>query len=72
MKGVIDRFEGNYAIVEMADRSVKNVLRSGLPFDVKEGDVIELDEHGVIMLDEDEAEARGKEIEKLMDDVWDD
>ena len=61
MKGVIDRFEGNYAVIEMADGTMKNILRAILPFDAKEGDVIELDEHGVIMIDEDETEDRKKD-----------
>ena len=72
MKGVIDRFEGDYAIIELSDRTIKNIRRSLLPYEAKEGDVIEMNEHGEVRIDEDETDDMKKEIEKLMDDVWGD
>lgn len=39
VRGVIDRFEGDYAVMEIAGR-MQNILRRELPADSREGDVL--------------------------------
>ncbi|SNS86002.1 Protein of unknown function [Anaerovirgula multivorans] len=66
MKVVIDRFEGNYAVVEMQDKSTVDMPKLLLPKEAKEGDIIE------IRIDTQETESRKKRVEKLMNDLWED
>ena len=68
MKGIIDRFEGNMAVVEI-DGRLQDIPRDQLPDKVKEGDVI-VEENGVYLIDEEETKRRRKEIEKLTKDLW--
>ncbi|MHB1651780.1 MAG: DUF3006 domain-containing protein [Desulfitobacteriaceae bacterium] len=69
MKGIIDRFEGNMAVVEMVGRKMQDIPRVKLPPDAKEGDVI-VEENGVYRIDEVETQRRREEIEKLSKDLW--
>ncbi len=41
MKGIIDRLEGDIAVVELEGRIMKNIYVSVLPYGVQEGDVIQ-------------------------------
>lgn len=69
MFGVIDRFEGEYAVVEMDDGRIENIHISRIPDYAKEGDVIA--EHGeVYKIDRLETEKRKQEIEELTKDIW--
>lgn len=43
MKAVIDRFEGDYAVLLIEDQPDVNVLRDELPDDLNEGDHITFD-----------------------------
>lgn len=40
MKGIVDRFEGDYAVVEFVGRSTVDIHKRDLPAGVKEGDAI--------------------------------
>ncbi|WP_345787937.1 DUF3006 domain-containing protein [Desulfosporosinus meridiei] len=42
---IIDRFEGEWAVIETDNRVMFNFPRSGLPLDLKEGDVINIQIH---------------------------
>ena len=64
MKVIIDRFEGEFAVVEMEDKTMVDMPRVLLP-GAKEGDVIE------ISIDTSSTDARKKRIDNLMDDLWD-
>lgn len=64
MKYTIDRFEGEYAVVELENQKFVNIPRSAIPAEAKEGDVIS------VIIDKVGTEARKKHIKKLMDDVW--
>jgi hypothetical protein len=69
MKGIIDRFEGNYAVIEWNGSEMKDILRNFLPKDCKEGDVIhQIGESYVV--DRKETEQRKKEIEELAKNLW--
>lgn len=65
MKVIIDRFEGDIAVLEMPDMQFVNAPAK-LFEGAKEGDVIS------ITIDTDETQTREKNIEKLMKQVWSD
>lgn len=65
MKVIIDRFEGNYAVVEIDVGKFVNIPKILLP-NAKEGDVIKIEK------DKKEAKNRKKNIQKLMNDVFED
>jgi len=64
MNLIIDRFEGEYAVVELPDRSMVNLPKKVLPADACEGDVIS------ITIDKDEIRDRKQKIQKLAEDLW--
>ena len=68
MKGIIDRFEGEYAVVELEDGKMININKIQLPLGVEEGMVIHISES--ITINIDETNKRKKEIEKLTEDLW--
>ena len=62
---IIDRFEGEYAVLE-TESGMKAVLRDMLPAQAREGDVLEL-KNGTYIINKKAAEKRRREIrEKLM------
>lgn len=65
MKVIIDRFEGNYAVVEIDAGKFVNIPKILLP-NAKEGDVIKIEK------DKKETKNRKKNIQKLMNDVFED
>jgi len=65
MKIIIDRFEGNFAVVEMPDRTMYSLPISLFP-NAREGSVISIE------IDVGETRKRKANAEKLMDEVWDD
>lgn len=64
MKVIIDRFEGDYAVVELESRKMVDLHRSLVPKEAVEGDIIE------ITVNESETKKRKKRIEKLTKDLW--
>lgn len=58
---VIDRFEGDIAIVEDGE-SILNIPRNKLPFDSKEGDILILSD-GKYLIDDVATENKKKELE---------
>lgn len=63
MKIIIDRFEGDFAVVETDEKVMLNIPKSLVPGS-REGDVIS------IVIDEEETQKRKDNIQKLMDDLW--
>nr|WP_204403281.1 DUF3006 domain-containing protein [Alkaliphilus hydrothermalis] len=59
--GIIDRFEGNFAVVEYGERQHFDLPKDMLPKEAVEGDSIKI----VISIDEEETEKRKQEIEAL-------
>ncbi|MFZ5969236.1 MAG: DUF3006 domain-containing protein [Bacillota bacterium] len=66
MKGIIDRFEEDFAYIEIHDKTMLPIARGLLPKEAKEGDVL------VITIDQKESDKLKKKIEGLMDEVWED
>lgn len=65
MKVIIDRFEGDYAVVEINKGKFANLPKELVP-DAKEGDVI------VITIDQDETEKRKEHVKDLMNQLFED
>lgn len=63
MKGIIDRIEGEYAVLEWEDGQMVNLPRLLVPT-AKEGDVVD------ISIDQEETKARKKRVQKLMDNLF--
>jgi hypothetical protein len=62
---IIDRFEGDMAIIEYQDGTF-DLPRSLLPPEAQEGDVLQF----IISIDEEETAEQETKIEHLMDDVF--
>jgi hypothetical protein len=65
MQCIIDRFEGDYAIIEYNDQVLK-LPKVFLPLEVLEGDVLDV----LVMLDENETIRLNEEIIKLVEVLW--
>lgn len=67
MKFTIDRFEGEYAVVELENMDMINIPKEILPEGTKEGDILE------VSINKDETEEREKRIEEKFNRLlWDD
>jgi len=64
MKVTIDRFEGEFAVVEMQNGEFANMPKLLLPPGSKEGDIISIE------LEQDDTETRRAEIERKMDKLF--
>jgi len=62
---IIDRFEGEFAVVE-TDTGFVNIPRSDIPAAAKEGDVLEL------VIDGTNTDARREYIDDMMDQLFKD
>lgn len=69
MRGIIDRFENKFAVVELDDKSFININTSKIPKSAKEGDVIFINKDG-ISLDLDETKKLKKEVSNLMNELF--
>ncbi|WMT42474.1 DUF3006 domain-containing protein [Paenibacillus sp. D2_2] len=70
MVGIVEGFEGELCRIEVNGR-IMDVPRSRVGNGVRPGDVVELKD-GIWLVNRQKTEARGKEIKKLMDEVWED
>lgn len=68
MKGTIDRFEGNYALVELDSGNFIEIEMNRIPKEACEGDVIIIEEE--ITLDEIESNIRREEMKKIVRNFW--
>lgn len=58
MRLIIDRFEEEFAVVELENKEMVNLPRSIFPIEAKEGDIIK------IIIDEEETEIRRLRIQE--------
>ena len=68
-KGIIDRIEGKWVVVEFDD-GMRDILISRFPMTVESGDVIWMDEYGHIEKDDQERQRLSNEIDALMNELW--
>lgn len=64
MKVIIDRFEGEYAVVELEDGTMVNMLKTLIPENAKEGSII------TISCNENETEDRQESMKKKMNSIF--
>lgn len=64
MKIIIDRFEGDFAVVELENKTTVNIPKQIIPNGAKEGFVI------TIEIDHSETEIRKQKILDKMNDLW--
>ncbi len=64
MKIIIDRFEGDFAVVEMEDKTTVNIPKQIIPRGAKEGTVISIE------IDHSETEKRRQIISDKMKRLW--
>ncbi|WP_315906762.1 DUF3006 domain-containing protein [Priestia koreensis] len=70
MKGIVDRFENDIVVIEIRGQT-EDVSKNIVHDNVREGDVVLL-VNGKWVRDEEETKKREREIQTLMDDVWED
>ena len=70
MRGIIDQFEEDWVIVEI-EGETRDYKRAIFPEEAVVGDVVKIDGNQVTIL-KDETKRLRKEIEELMDEVWED
>lgn len=68
---IIDRFEGDYAILEDSHKQMCNVKRELLPVNAKEGDCLKQTEQGYV-IDTEATHTRKAHIRNLMNSLFED
>ncbi len=73
MKGIVDRFEGEFVVIEI-DGVITNISKELVAEDVEEGDVVNINvEDGNIVsvvLNQEDTRSRKQYIEDLTKDMW--
>ncbi|WP_430413661.1 DUF3006 domain-containing protein [Lederbergia citrea] len=70
MKGIIDRFEENWVVVEI-NGITKDFDKTIFPKEATTGDVVKIEGNKVTVL-ADETKKLRKEVEDLMEELWED
>lgn len=68
MLGIIDRFEGEFAVIELENKKIINIEKNKIPAEATAGDVLNIDNY--ITINPVETEKRKKHIEKLSEELW--
>ena len=68
-RGIIDRFEGDLAVVEFGE-VIEDIPKSRLPESIQTGDVLWFYKDGRVESDAEERQRLSKEIDELMDELW--
>ena len=71
VQGIIDRFEGNIAVVEINGGDMKDFPKSSLPKGAKVGDMLIIDGDKITVSKEGTKQLK-KEIDDLMDELFED
>ncbi|WP_012390443.1 MULTISPECIES: DUF3006 domain-containing protein [Exiguobacterium] len=70
-RGIIDRFEGDLAVVEFRE-VMEDIPKSRLPKLIQPGDVLWFYEDGKVEVDAKERKRLSSDIDELMDELWED
>ncbi|WP_336788467.1 DUF3006 domain-containing protein [Paenibacillus sp. MMO-177] len=68
-RGVIDRFEGDLAVIEV-DGDTIDVAKTLLPKKARVGDAIVIEDDGTFRIDKEATKKLRKEIDALMDELF--
>lgn len=71
MKYIIDHFEETFADCEDESGNLVDMKKSEIPKTAQEGDVL-IYKNGKYIVDQNETEKLRKELEDLMNEVWED
>lgn len=71
IRGIIDRFESDIAVIEVEDGHTLDYPKHLLPNDAEVGDVIKIDGNQ-FTIDKEETVKRRKEIDGLMNELFED
>ena len=66
---IVDRFEGDYAVL-LEGNQTRDIPKQTLAPDIREGDVVFPDTDGIWKKDEVATEMRKSQIAKKMDALW--
>ena len=69
-KFIIDRFEGNYAVCEMEDKSYISIPKYKLPLDCREGDCLLQDADDMYKKDIETKTTKEKKIREKMNRLF--
>jgi hypothetical protein len=69
LKAVVDKIEEGIITCEDFDRNIYNFDRTKINFELKVGDVIDIDA-GIVKLDLEATKKRKKEIQDLTEGLW--
>jgi len=69
-RGFIDRFEGEVAVIAFEGGRVREYNRELLPEQAAAGDAIIVQADGKLSLDPEATEARKREVQALMDELF--
>ncbi len=69
MKVIVDRIEENFAVCEMEEGTMLNIIIDILPQNITDGTVLNIDGE-VITIDEEETEKLKKAAQKLLEDLF--
>lgn len=72
LKGIIERFEGKYAMVEIQNGNLEYIYKNSLPCKADVGDLIVIHENNHITLDTEGIMKRRKEIDTLANELFED
>ncbi len=64
MNVIIDRFEGDFAVIQLEDRRIAKMPKQLIPVGAEEGTVI------TIAINQDETAKRQEGISRLIKDLW--
>lgn len=67
MRYTVDRIEGNYAVCESDDRTMRNIPLDDLPAGVKDGDIVEDTGTGFVLVD---SSADRENVKEKMDSLF--
>jgi hypothetical protein len=67
-KGILDRFEGDYALIEFEGK-ITDIPRKKVAAEAKEGDVLILVD-GIYQVDQAETQKRKDSIAELTKNIW--
>lgn len=70
-KGIVDRFEGEYAVIEFDEGKTEDISRDLISANVAPGDVVELHD-GIWKTSTSETEKRRKIIQELESELFED
>ncbi|MFC5529751.1 DUF3006 domain-containing protein [Cohnella yongneupensis] len=69
-RGFIDRFEGELAVIEFEGGQFREVRRDELPAGASAGDAVIVQNDGRLSLDPEATAARKREVQRLMDELF--